>query len=128
MKSMKLGKRIESVIDEPSEHDLEQFGLYLFNSRTYRLLWLDGYLFCFDDQESWFLDIDRREVVPIFFIGNCHFLRIDYKKFCLMDQNNGNLKFKNDAVAEPNDIIFPIIKADNYIGRLVVDAIKKYED
>ena len=127
MKQVSISKRLEKVIDEPIKHNIEQFGLFLLNSSIYRLLWLDGYLFCFDDGGSWFFDADGREIIPVLFISNCHFLKIGYKKFCLLDQSNGNLKFKDEIIPESDVVIFPIVKIGNHLGRLAVDAIKKYE-
>jgi len=128
MIKLKIRERVAKVVSKPTKYDYEQFGLYLLNSKTYRLLWDGGYIFCFDDESSHMYSPTKLEVIPFMMISGVHYCKIgEYKKFALVDADTANLVFDNRKDGELNDIVFPIIKAKDMDYAIITESIKEHE-
>jgi len=129
MTKLKIRERVTEIISKPANYDYEQFGLYLLNCQTYRLLWNDGYIFCFNNEESHMYSSTKLEVIPFMMISDIYCCKIGgYKKFAMVDKDTAKLSFDDQKDGKLNDIIFPIIKAKNTDYEFITDAIKKHEE
>ena len=114
---------IRSVANDPVEIDKEQFGMYLMNSSTYRIIWHKGYYFVFHDIRDW-LRLDKNQIAVIHIMSDIVFHKENYYKFILLDVKTADLKFSNEIITTDDIVVFPVVKLP-HICNIIVKRIQE---